>query len=337
MPDISIGRLRGGFCVYWIDTLTGRRVRYQLKARTRKEAEPEALEVYRREYLTRRRVQNPDIRLVWNDYREELGERPTGVNMGYMGKAVLDFFGNYKPHDVTRDLCQKYARQRATEVSQGTIHTELGYLRSALKHAGKMRSIDHVPDVWRPSKPESDKRILTASEASALIGAAHDPHVRLAIILLLGTAARVSAILDLTWDRIDFERGVINLRHPEAINRKGRAILPMNNMTRAALKTAYEARLSDYVVEYGGRKISSIRSGFSAAVERACIGHLRIHDLRHTAAVHMLAAGHPIEKVSQVLGHSNTSITFKTYARYRPEHMSDAVDVLDFTKPGTLP
>jgi len=154
--------------------------------------------------------------------------------------------------------------------------------------------------------------------------------VRLAITLLLGTGARVGAILDLTWDRIDLERGVINLRIPDAMTRKGRAVVPMNRTTKAALSVASHAALSDHVIEYGGRRVKSIRKGFTAAVDRAGIGHVRIHDLRHTAAVTMLAAGIPIEKVAQVLGHSNTSVTYRTYGRYLPEHMQDAVDSLDF-------
>ena len=44
----------------------------------------------------------------------------------------------------------------------------------------------------------------------------------------------------------------------------------------------------------------------------------------------MLSEGVPLEKVSQVLGHSNTTVTFSTYARYLPQHMQDAVDILDF-------
>ena len=42
--------------------------------------------------------------------------------------------------------------------------------------------------------------------------------------LLFGTAARVRAILDLTWDRVDLERWSINLRLPNSVTRKGRAM-----------------------------------------------------------------------------------------------------------------
>ncbi|WP_246107467.1 tyrosine-type recombinase/integrase [Puniceibacterium confluentis] len=104
----------------------------------------------------------------------------------------------------------------------------------------------------------------------------------------------------------------------------------MNNATRPAFLAAYEAALSDHVVECAGSRVASIRTGFTAAVRRTGIGHVRIHDLRHPAAVTMLSMGMLLEKVSQVLGHSNTAVTFSTYARYPPRHMQDAVDVLDF-------
>jgi integrase len=107
-------------------------------------------------------------------------------------------------------------------------------------------------------------------------------------------------------------------------------VLPMNKTTRAALETAEQAALSAYVIEHGGKPVKSIRNGFTSAVERAGLGHVRIHDLRHTAAVTMLAGGVPLDKVSQVLGHSNTAVTFSTYGRYLPSHMQDAVDALGY-------
>ena len=131
---------------------------------------------------------------------------------------------------------------------------------------------------------------------------------------------------------MDFGRGTINLRLDDGVTRKGRAVVPMNASTRAALSVAREAALSEYVIEYAGGPVKSIRKGFSAAVERSGIGRVTIHELRHTAAVTMLSAGLPIEMVAQVLGHSNLSVTYRTYGRYLPGQMQDPVDVLNFTE-----
>lgn len=142
----------------------------------------------------------------------------------------------------------------------------------------------------------------------------------------------MGAILDLEWARVDFERGSINLRLPEGATLKGRAVVPMNGMTRAALTTAHAAAISDYVVEFAGDRVKSIRKGFTNACERAGLEGVTLHTLRHTAAVHMVSAGIPMQKVSQYLGHSNTAITERVYARYAPSHMQDAADVLNFTQ-----
>lgn len=332
MPDISIGRFRGGFCVYWPDADTGKRRRYQLAASTAKEAEAEAVAVYR-ERTFRARGAEPTIADLWSEYRADLGAKSTAKTMKYTGKAVLRWFGAHPPSAVTVGMCRDYSAARTADgMSQGTIWTELGHLRSTLVWAQKRRMIAEAPYIWKPAKPETDKRILSRGEAAALIDGAHDPHIRLALILLFGTAARVGAILDLTWDRVNFDSNSINLRLSDSATRKGRAVVPMNGMVRAALSTAHSARLTDNVVEYAGKPVKSIRTGFTGAIQRSGIGHLTIHEIRHTAAVTMLSEGVPIEKVSQMLGHSNTSVTFKVYGRYLPGHMQDAADILDFSR-----
>ncbi|MDO6587370.1 tyrosine-type recombinase/integrase [Salipiger sp. 1_MG-2023] len=330
MPDITIGRLRGGFCVHWIDPSTGKRTRHQLAARSRKEAEAEGLRVYREKFAASR-PRGGTIADLWQAYVEELGDKPTARTMGSTGKPILQHFGAYTPEQITKAMCVEYKRKRyEAGKSQNTVWTELGHLRSAMNFAVDVQAIDRAPKIWRPAKPQPEIRVLNRGEARALIDGAHDPHIRLALVLLLGTGARIGAVLDLEWSRVDFERGIINLRIEDEQTRKGRAIVPMNNATRPALLAAKEAALSDYVIEYGGRRVKSIRTGFVNAVERSGIGHITIHGLRHTAAVTMLSAGIPIGKVAQVLGHSNTRVTETTYARYLPSHMQDAVDVLDF-------
>ena len=173
--------------------------------------------------------------------------------MGYTGKAVLAHFGAFRPDQITTSLCRQYVTNRTgAGKSQGTIHTELGHLRSALRFAVKVRIIDRAPSIERPAKPTPKERYLEKEEIAALIDAAASPHIALAIHLLFATAGRIGAILDLTWDRVTFQRGIINLRLDDAKTRKGRAIVPMNAGIRAALQTAHDAALSDHVIEYAG-------------------------------------------------------------------------------------
>jgi len=83
---------------------------------------------------------------------------------------------------------------------------------------------------------------------------AHAPHLRLAIVLILSTTARATALLELTWDRVDFKCRQIHLRNPDDTGRrKGRAVVPINNSLNEALYEAYQAAQSDYVLEWQGR------------------------------------------------------------------------------------
>lgn len=328
MPEITIGRLRGGFCVIWTDPGTGRRRRYQLAARTRAEAEAEGRDRYLRETAPAGRL---TVARIWPAYIEHLDQKPTAKTMTYTGRAILPHFGALRPDQITTRDCRDYLRQRLADGRKiGSVHTELGHLRSALRWAAKQHLIARAPHVELPPKPASDVRPLTDAQVRALIDGCAAPHVRLAVILLLATGARVSAILDLEWNRVDFERGVIDLRLPDGVTRKGRAVVPMNRMARAALESAWPARLTDHVVEWGGKRVRSIRRGYSAALGRAGLEDVSIHQIRHSVAVRMLAAGQSIEAVAQFLGHSNTAITYRTYARFLPEHLAEAAEILNF-------
>lgn len=326
MPTISIGRLRGGFCVYW--TEDGKRRRYQLSARTRAEAESEARDRYLRETTSQ---DGMTVAGIWEAYREHLGEKTTAKTMHWTGKAVLPAFGALRPDQITIGDCRDYRDNRlADDKKLGTVHTELGHLRSALKWAHKAGYIDRCPFIELPPKPDSDVRPLSDTDIQRIIDGCGAFHIRLAVILLLTTGARVGAVLDRTWDKIDFERGVIDLRERDGVTRKGRAVVPMNRMARAALQTAYDARQTEWVVEYNGKPIKSIRTGYQNALRRAGLEGVNIHQIRHTVAVKMLSSGQPIEAVSQYLGHSNIQITQKIYARFMPEHLASAAEVLEF-------
>lgn len=151
------------------------------------------------------------------------------------------------------------------------------------------------------------------------------------MLLMLTTAARVSALLELTWDWVDLDRRQINLRTPGSATRKGRAIVPINNGLFTALSEAQVAGISEYVIEWAGKRVGSIRKGLETAGAAAGVSGVSAHVFRHTAAVHMAEAGIPMSEISQFLGHTNTSITERVYARYSPSHLQRAAAVLDFS------
>jgi integrase len=63
---------------------------------------------------------------------------------------------------------------------------------------------------------------------------------------------------------------------------------------------------------------------FTAAAKRAKLPLIRLHDLRHTHATHMLAAGVHPKVVQERLGHSSITITLDLYSHVTPGMQRDA-------------
>ena len=326
MRQYRIGRLKGKFVVSWWED--GRRKRYRLDADTLGDAEREARDVILRETAPSGGV---TVSALWSEYMNDRNGRAIEQTMRSTGKALLTHLGALRPEQITTEDCRSYHKTRAASGrSAGTIWTELGHLRIVLNWARKQGLIERTPHIELPPKPAPKDRYLTRAEIGKLLAAEAEPHINLAIQLMLMTGGRVGAILELTWDRVDLERGQINLRLDASGPRKGRAIVPVNSTLRAALVTARQAALSDHVIEWAGGPVGSIRKGFARAVENAGLSGVTPHTLRHTAAVHMAEAGIPMSRISQFLGHSNTSVTERVYARYAPDHLRDAAEALNF-------
>jgi integrase len=257
-------------------------------------------------------------------YLAEKAERRSAPAMAYAWKALAPTFSNIRPDQVSRDLCKAYAKRRHREgVSDGTIIKELGVLKAGLGWAKKADgAVFEMPE----APPPRDRHIIL-EEFNKLVAACDLPHMRLFCLLGWYTAGRASAILELTWDRVDFERGQIRLSKTQG-RQKGRATVAMADRLRMALLEAHEARTSDYVVEWGGLPVKSVARSFRAATKRAKLEDVSPHVLRHSAAVRMVEQGVSLAEVGQYLGHTDLKVTYRVYARFTPGHLKRAADAL---------
>lgn len=254
-------------------------------------------------------------------------------NARWRWAALREDFGPLTGADITKAACRAYHKKRlAMGKKPNTPHSEMGFLKTVLNWAASEKLIAPVASFWMPEKPEPRDRHLTFEEVERLLEAAELPHIRLFIILALATAARKGAILDLTWARVDFERGLIYLHDPDQRRTsKGRAVVPMNATARAALLEAKVGAVTDYVIEWGGRRVRDVKKGIATAFRKA---GLRIkgdgaHTLRHTAAVLLAEAGVPMEEIAQYLGHNTVSTTYRVYARFSPQYLKKAASALE--------
>lgn len=249
--------------------------------------------------------------------------------------AATPFWGAMRissiiPDTKDRDGSGKaYAAQR--QRAANTMRKEIGLVIEALGWAKKKELIERTPHLYMPPIPESEVAHLSKAQFRNFLAGCHAPHVRLFVQLAITTGARMSALLELPWIRVDLEKRQINLNPKDRIQKsnKRRPIVPINDRLLPLLADAKDGALTAFVIEEHGQRIASIRKGFESASKRSGI-HCTPHMLRHSAAVWMAEDRTPMEEIASYLGHKDTRITTAVYARFNPDYLQRAARSLDW-------
>jgi integrase len=246
-------------------------------------------------------------------------------------QKICDEIGSLSPSAISRTLCEQIIDKRlALGLARDTVRIEMAYLRAALKYSEHVKRIERAPFILVPPGGEARERWLTADEVDKLIAGAVELHVKLFIILSVTTAARPSHILQLTWDRVDLDIGVVDFRDPEReASRKRRPRVPINETAMKHLKVAKELKRTDYVIEWREAPVLSIKKGVMRAAQRAGIKGVSQYVLRHTAGVWMAKAGVPMEQIAAYMGHTSLETTRKHYAHFHPQFLRGAAKALE--------
>lgn len=173
-----------------------------------------------------------------------------------------------------------------------------------------------------------------------------------AIIILLNTGLRVGELLALKWDNVDFVNKQIYVAETrgQIIDRSDSEqkyimadrstktqsscrYVPINAKTAEAL--LYFKGLgynNPYVMANSDSNVITYRNLFrvlSNILELNKINHGSLHTLRHTFATRLFRNNVDIKVISELLGHSDVSITYNIYTHVIQEQKKKAVDILD--------
>jgi integrase len=184
--------------------------------------------------------------------------------------------------------CRKIERYRENHRERFLSAEELGRLGTTLRRAesaGLLRK-NGVPTLYR--------RVTTA-----------------AVELLLFTGCRLSEILNLKWEQVDFADGKITL----LTTKSGRSQqVTMNAPARQVLRELEATKSSEWVLP----SVSSIKRPLSkAGIEAAWtkvrsaaqLDDVRLHDLRHTVGTYAAQSGANAFLVRDLLRHKNLAMT----------------------------
>lgn len=181
-------------------------------------------------------------------------------------------------------------------------------------------------------KPNADLRpreYLTPAEAELLMKAAknsgrHGHRDHSLILIAYRHALRVSEVIALRWDSIDFSQGVI---HVSRLKNGVSSTHPLSGSEiRALRKLKRDYPVSPYIFtsERGGPlTASSVRKMVTRAGNNANLGFsIHPHMLRHAAGYKLANDGHDTRSIQLYMGHRNIQHTVR-YTELNPDRFKN--------------
>jgi integrase len=156
-------------------------------------------------------------------------------------------------------------------------------------------------------------------------------HLEPIVLTLLGTGLRFGELTHMRWTAVDLRSRMLTVEGDNAKTGRTRYVpMPAEVMS---IVSRWRARsrvgLHDLVFPgEHGRPLVDVKTAWAALLRRARIENFRLHDLRHSYASRLVQRGVNLFSVQQLLGHTSPIMT-QRYAHLGPDHLADAVAVLD--------
>jgi len=171
---------------------------------------------------------------------------------------------------------------------------------------------------------------LRPQELERLFDQAPTPRDRLLLLVGAYAGLRISEIVCLQAEHVDFEDGMLEVHAGKGDKDRN---IPMHRRIAASMRVHLDGRRQGWVFPSGRGRSGhltprAVQLMISAAAERAdIVRHVTPHKLRHSFASNLLYQGADLLEIKDLLGHSSVATT-QIYAIAMPERLRASVDRL---------
>ena len=272
---------------------------------------------------------------------------------------IIPYIGKKLIRDLSRqDIDSLYSLLEKKGVGSPTIRYTHRVLHCALEDAVKSDLLLRNPAKYAtpPRYIPPEMEILEEFEISRFLEAARLSRYEVIYHLALTTGMRQGEILGLKWSDIRWQTASLNIKRQVIKNngegftftspktRSGIRVIPVSETCLQMLRLHHEQQ--NLVKAFAGDKWqeqnlvftstigtpidrSNLRKEFQTVLKNSNLPPIRFHDLRHTAATHMLNRGTPPIVVCNILGHSKPSVTLDTYGHSITSMQDKAARIMD--------
>ena len=231
---------------------------------------------------------------------------------GYSQKTIKSYIHHVQKFIASKKTPREYLlflinNSKSDETVRSTGFAIKFYLKSIKKESEDIEQIlNDLPNVKRAKKLPV---ILSKEEIVQLITATNHINHRLIIQIGYSAGLRVSEIINLKWEDIDFNRNLVHIK--KAKGKKDRIVM-LSQKVKESLQ-ALSQNKSGYVFitnrggKYTQRTIQKIME--NASIKAGIKKSISPHTLRHSFATHLLENGTDIRYIRDLLGHSDIRTT----------------------------
>ncbi|OVE78510.1 hypothetical protein BVY01_05225 [bacterium I07] len=242
-------------------------------------------------------------------------------------KGFRDLHGDLHLSKVNLKHGEDFRIKRMQKVKPVSVNMEIRQLKAAFEKAVKWSYIERNPfkDLKQCKVKNSNiPKFLSKGEVRKLLDVIEDEQFKAYVQFLLYTGCRRSEALNLTWQEIDMDKGLVTFQ----VTKTGKSrTIPFNETLKTVLNQL--DRISNRPFNF--RK-DFVTHKFKKYLRRTGINNcesLKLHSLRHTFASHLVMSGVDLLTVSKLLGHCNVSMT-EIYAHLMPDHMKASIERLHY-------
>lgn len=195
-----------------------------------------------------------------------------------------------------------------------------------------------ISAVEPPKVKKFEATALDDAQLAALFAAVAGSRLDAMWHLLADFGMRLEEILSARW--ADYRRDARTLRIRSTKNDSERTLTLLDqhvqlmdaHWERLQLERSDNPRWAErgylFPSEVGTKLIqSNVRRAFKDALERAGLPRrIRIHDLRHTAATNLIAAGNDVATVQYITGHKDSAVLLEIYTHHQEARNRAAVE-----------
>lgn len=306
------------------------------------------------------RGDNPTVE-IWFEYWYEKIKKPfwkpntQTSNLVRWEKHIKPVIGNMLIQDVKPIHCNEiFDIMRKKGLKKNTMQGVKELMHGLFESAVENSFITFNPvtrNVKIPSKEEKKMRCLTVQEQKEFLERIKDTANYNFYAFALQTGMRVSEILALTWDDVDFSKNIISVNKTmyQDVDRKIKVGSPKSQTSIRKIPMTGEAkrllisqkeknsqlkvmdfRYANHVFLNTHGRLNT-RNSVNSLLREYCkkynVESFSMHSLRHTYATRCIEAGIRPKTLQVIMGHSSINITMNLYV-----HTTDEANKIEILK-----